>query len=652
MASNISPGVYTKIIDLSAYVAEVPSTIGCICYLSEKGEDNTLKFIGSRQELISEFGEPNIATYGKAYGQGLYEAYNFLGESGALYVLRGLPDDATYANMRIDAVMGASDATCAVEITYVDSLNSKTEMITNLQSSAPTYPLGFLYPIGRGQYYNKLAVRITEVANPIISDVYVIDVYEKQSDGDDQIVESFEISFDPRAMDDAGSSIYVGEVLDLYSGLLRWEMILSNEEYTDGYKLLAKIYDKDIGLTTIDINPGTAEIADNKQDFSDYQTNPATGNAEFMIAAKDGKGNKIWGWIGLSAGVDNEVAEMWDGRDLDSSSRGWQGDLANFDPNSSVTYLVKKADTSIATAFTSSTPVPLRKGSDGSLLDASGDLDTAEATQLLSQAYAGLIDDAILDTENYYFTIVWDAGYPSDVKTQISSLVQTRRDCVAIIDNGDNPTFNAAITRRLQYHTYNNYFTAIYEEFNKVYDPFTGQDVWFSPLYHMSYLLPRNDNVAEIWWAAAGFNRGAIESIKELRFNPKQGQRDQMYLKQLNPIVKFNQGYVVWGQLTSQARPSALQDLNIVRLVLYCKRALEQFCRFYIFELNDEITWSKVSGEIVEFLERIKQKRGLYNYSVDVSATDYERKRKTFHVDIILEPTRVVEKIELNFFIK
>ena len=205
---------------------------------------------------------------------------------------------------------------------------------------------------------------------------------------------------------------------------------------------------------------------------------------------------------------------------------------------------------------------------------------------------------------------------------------------------------------RLQYHVMNNYFCALYEEYNKVYDPFTGKDVWFSPLYHMSYLLPRNDNVAEIWWAAAGFTRGAIDSIKELRFNPKQGQRDQMYLKQLNPIVRFNQGYVVWGQLTTQSKPSALQDLNIVRLVLYCKRALEQFCRYFIFELNDATTWSLVSGNIVEFLERIKQQRGLYNYSVSVGATAYERKRKTFHVDVILEPTRVVEKIELNFFIK
>jgi phage tail sheath protein FI len=294
----------------------------------------------------------------------------------------------------------------------------------------------------------------------------------------------------------------------------------------------------------------------------------------------------------------------------------------------------------------------MRKGSDGSLLDASGDLDTAEAIQLLAQGYAGVIDDDVLDTENVYFSMVFDAGYPSDVKTSISTLVQTRRDCVGILDNGDNATVSAALSTRNNTNTFNTYFLALYESYNKVFDIWTGQDVWFSPVYHMSYILPRNDNVAEIWFAAAGFSRAAIDTIKELRYNPRLGERDQLYLKQLNPIVKFNPGYVVWGQLTTQARASALQDLNIVRLVLFIKRAFEEFCRFFIFEQNDEITWSQVSTNLVDFLEVIKNKRGLFAYAVDVGATDYERRTKRFHVNVTLDPTRVVEQIELNFFIK
>jgi len=652
--SNISPGVYTKIIDLSTFVQNVPSTIGLLCGFSKKGRDNEVIFVGSRSEYISEWGEPNIADYGKNFGQGPYIGYNFLGESGSLYWMRLMADDAAYANLRIDAQLAAADTTASISITYVESINTKAELKTNLAVDGDKQPLCFLYPIGRGEHYNSIGVRITEFSNPLLYDTYVMDIYEKQSDGDDIIIESFNISFDPAAKDNSGDSLWIQSVLETYSSVLRADMILSeaNDTYTAGYDLAVRTYDKDIGVVSANITGGSGSITDNKQDFSDWQTTPETGDATYRIVAKDAKGNTINGWLGASSGTDNETVNVFAERDLDTATQGWNGDISSFDINSTISYRIKKSLVSVATAFVSSEPQPLRKGTEGSLIDAQGDLDTDEAETLLEQAYSGITDDTILDPESIYFTLVYDAGYPADVKTAISTLCQTRRDCVGILDNGDNATVNAALDTRNDTNTFNNYFVALYESFNKVSDPFTGADVWFSPIYHMAYLLPRNDNVAELWFAVAGFNRASIDSIKEMRYNPRLGQRDQMYLKQLNPIVKFAQGHVVWGQLTSQAKASALQDLNIVRLVLYAKRALEQYCRFFVFEQNDEITWGQVAGSVVDFLEVIKQNRGLDSYTVDVGATDYERKTKIFHVDVTLQPTRVVEKIELNFFIK
>jgi hypothetical protein len=656
--ANVSPGVFTKIIDLSQFVQAVPSTIGFISALTEKGEDNVLRFIGSRADFIAEYGEPNISVYGKNYGQGPYCAYNYLGESGALFFIRALPDNATYSNIRIDATMGASDATAGFQITYVEGVNYTEEFGTNLQSSGTTYPICFLRPIGRGQWYNKLGIRLTEVANPTLWDQYILDVYERQSDGDDVIIESFEVSFDPLARDNAGDSLWIVDILNLYSTVLRAEMYI--DEATDrlsaGYDQNVRVYDKDIGTTTVTLTGGSAAIEDVKQDFSDWES--AAGPADYIVISKDAKGNEIWGWLGAAAGTDDESILVYSDRMLTSQS--WNGNTTDFDVNSETEYRIKKSYGSISGAFTSSEPVPLRKGSEGDLLQADGSLDTTEAKTLLAQAYGGTLTssvdgssaiDDVLDNENTYFSMVFDCGYPTDVKTAISTLCQTRRDCVAILDNGDNPTASAALDTRNNTNTFNNYFVALYESYNKVFDSFTGQDMWVSPVYHMSYILPRNDNVAELWFAAAGFNRAAIDTIKDLRYNPRLGERDQLYLKQLNPIVKFNPGYVVWGQLTSQAKASALQDLNIVRLVLYIKRAFEDFCKFFIFEQNDEITWSLVAGQLVAFLEVIRKKRGLYNYSVDVGATEYERKTKKFHVNVTLDPTRVVEQIQLNFFI-
>ena len=123
-------------------------------------------------------------------------------------------------------------------------------------------------------------------------------------------------------------------------------------------------------------------------------------------------------------------------------------------------------------------------------------------------------------------------------------------------------------------------------------------------------------------------------------------------LKQLNPIVHFAQGYVPFSQLTTQAKASAMQDLNIIRLVLYIDRAFKLFCRFYIFEMNDALTWNRISNNMVPFLEDIKNRRGLYGYSVDVGASEYEIKTKQCHANIMLNPTRVLEKINLNFYIQ
>jgi hypothetical protein len=657
--ANVSPGVYTKIIDLSTYVQAVPSTIGFACGLTRKGRDNELVFVGSRSEFITEWGEPNVNDYGKNYGQGPYIAYNHLGESGALYWIRCLPSDAAYANLRIDTRLASADATASISITYVDAVNTIDEIKTGLEVSGDTQPLCYIYPIGRGDYYNALGIRFTEHSNPTLSGVYVLDIYERQADGSDVIIESFEVSFDPYATDVSGDSIFISYVLATYSSVLRADMLKSNGFYTSGYDLIVRSYDKEIGAITINSTDGTASLTDNKQDFSDWDKDPESGNSNYVLIVKDARGTEIWGWMGAAGGTENDTVNIFNERNLTTASQNWNGDTANFDYNSTITYDVKKAKASVATAFISSEPAPLKKGSEGSLRNAEGTVDPTTAENLLEQAYSGLLVsttgdyvDDIMDTDLVYFSIVYDAGYPSDVKTAISTLCNTRRDCVGIMDNGDNATFNLAISRRTSVHTFNNYYVSLYESFNKISDAFSGNDIWVSPVYHLSYLLPRNDNVAELWFAAAGFNRGAIESIKELRFNPRLSQRDQMYLKQLNPICKFSAGYVVWGQLTSQTKPSAMQDLNIVRLVLYCKKAIEQYCRNFIFEQNDPITWGQVSGAITDFLEVVKNRRGLDNYSIDVGATEYEKKTKTFHVNVTLQPTRVVEKIELNFYIR
>jgi len=568
--ANVSPGVFSKIIDLSEYVVGIPSTIGFLPIISEKGSDNKLILTNS-QDFYRDFGDPDILYVGKAYGQGPYVADAFLKQSDALYVVRCLPqgvdgvDDAEYGNMCL-----AVDSTGAVTVTNTDSLNTDTEISSTLATGDPTIAVIF-YGVGRGEFYNNFRIKISQSSNPLETTTYLLDLYKRQEEDNVEsgypqyeIIESFEISFDNTQLDDAGESKFVEDVINRYSVYLR-----------------------------CDADAATCKVAND-------------------------------------------------------ASENWGEDFATFTLTDGDNYSYANPKFN------------LKYGSSGGLFNTDGTVNTSAATSILTKAYAGTLDKKdgttlreVLNTEDYYFSIILDGGYPSDVKTNgIHTLVNTRLDCVAICDNGDTASVAAAITARNNSHTFNTKYLALYEPYNKVYDSYTGRDIWVSPVVHMANIITFTDNVGEIWDAPAGFNRATIANIKELRFNPVLSERDQLYLKQLNPIVKFSVGYTVWGQLTSQKRSTAMQDLSITRLVLYIKRALEEFCKFYVFEYSDDQTWQAIRSEVVNFLKTIQNRRGLYDFSVVVGADEYEIKAKKIHVDVILNPTRTVEQIHLNFFIK
>lgn len=479
----------------------------------------------------------------------------------------------------------------------------------NADGSGRYSGLFIIFGVGRGQWYNNFRIRITPHNIPMkaLENIYVLEIEKKQKamDYDSatkswvetfEVVQALEICLDPNKVDDSGDSLFIVDVLNNYFRYLK------------------------------------ADIAGEGDDESAMRE---------KIAWLDALIKKIKSKFAV---VDVEYESP-----LDGSTKTTQYDFSDlFDFWTKDTFVGAER---------------LGGGSDGDIND------PEVLKQLLVKAYSGLLKkayketgdpayvnpvyvDEVLNTEDYYFNIVMDAGYPTEVKNAIVSLCRdARKDCIAILDNGDNRTTSEALDKRLYVNTYNTFYAALYECYTKIYDVFTGKDIWVTPVYHMASIIPYTENVAELWYAPAGFNRATIDGIKSMRFSPRQGERDQFYLNQINPIVRFNVGFTVWGQLTTQKRPTAMQNINIVRLVLYIKRALEQFCKFYIFELNDETTWNAVKRNIELFLEEIKTKRGLYDYKVEVGATEYEIKKKIMHVNVTLNPVRVVEQIHLNFFI-
>lgn len=573
--AGISPGVYTKITDLSEYVRTVPSTIGFIAIVSDRGPDNQLVFTNARDFFI-DFGEPNINYGGKRFAQGKYVASSFLTMSDSLYVLRVMPTDSQFSNLcikGIDEEWGSSDSTGTVTAKSVVFSNETglDALFTGIDPEDETADTCVVfYGVGRGAWYDNFKINITKHRNTIrqIEGIYILDIYQRLTEDawnpdtnsfepDYGLIHSFEVSFDPDKRDSDAESIFVEDVVNRYCRF-------------------------------------------------------------------------------INCRADKDICRQYNDAGFD-----WSMPFVSY-----------------------SEGIALDNGDDGSIFDT--DSDTNFATTLLAKAYDGTLPkiwnvsaiegsyvDEVHDIENYYFNIIMDGGYDTEVKDKIVHLAKDlRQDCVAILDNEDNTTANDALTKRRDEHNYNDFHAAIYEPYTRIFDTWTGQYIWITPVYHLAKIIPYTDSVAELWNAPAGFNRAMVEGIEDFRFTPSQAYRDLFYLAQINPIVKFNVGNTVFGQLTSQKRPTALQDLNIVRLVLYVKRALEQFCRYYIFESNDQETWNAVQNQITKFLKVIHNKRGLYSYGVEVGATEYEIKSKQMHVNVTLTPVKVVERIYLNFTIK
>ena len=219
---NISPGVYTKIIDLSEYVQAVPGTIGFIPFISEQGPDNQLIFTNS-SDFYVDFGLPNINYVGKAYGQGPYMASSFLRESESLYVVRCLPDDAAWSNLKLSS--SAVDSTAYITSSSVSGLNTDAEMAANLADEGD---LVIFYGQGRGEFYNNYQIKISENANPESVGMYVLDIYKRQAENDPvtgnpqyEILSTFNISFDYRQLDPSGESMFIEDVLNKYSRFVK-----------------------------------------------------------------------------------------------------------------------------------------------------------------------------------------------------------------------------------------------------------------------------------------------------------------------------------------------------------------------------------------------------------------------------------------------
>ena len=315
------------------------------------------------------------------------------------------------------------------------------------------------------------------------------------------------------------------------------------------------------------------------------------------------------------------------------------------------------------TAFTSSIPVVGNGafgGASGSILTGDGlyyENITDDDTQGLVAANYSVAISLLNNKDAYQYNVISTPGLIHTFPTHASVLntlianTQNRGDSIAIVDLENygatiTATSNAAVS-------INSSYAAAYWPWLQITNPNTGKLNWTPASTLIPGVYAFNDASSEPWFAPAGINRGGLSTVVRPERKLTRAQRDTLYESNVNPIANFPAtGTVVFGQKTLQKKASALDRVNVRRLLIALKSYIGQVANNLVFEQNSIATRNSFLAQVNPYMESVQQRQGVYAFKVVMDSTNNTPDvidRNQMVGQIFLQPTRTAEFIILDF---
>jgi phage tail sheath protein FI len=256
---------------------------------------------------------------------------------------------------------------------------------------------------------------------------------------------------------------------------------------------------------------------------------------------------------------------------------------------------------------------------------------------------------------DYQFNLLLVPGLIDSLHTSaLTSLItntQQRADSFLLVDPvayGSN--YIAAVT---QASTRDNSYAGSYWPWCQIQDPATGKNVWVPASTVIAGVYAYSDKVGETWKAPAGLSRGGLQTVLRAEQKINQTMQDSLYAGKINPIMNFpGYGLIVFGQKTLQTKASALDRINVRRLLITLKSYISQIALTLVFEGNTIATRNQFLGQVNPYLESVKQREGLYAMKVvmdESNNTNDVIDRNEMKGGIYIQPTKTAEFIYLDF---
>lgn len=312
------------------------------------------------------------------------------------------------------------------------------------------------------------------------------------------------------------------------------------------------------------------------------------------------------------------------------------------------------------TAFTASIPLATSGGFEnatGGVMAGANFYDTIDSSNtqgVVGTDYTNMIN-LLSNTDDYKFNILLTPGlYNADYTSQATSIIsntQNRGDNLYVLDLVKYGQTVTSVTGQAK--SRNTSYAASYWPWVQVIDPDTGTQVWVPASTVMGGVFAYNDAVSDPWFAPAGINRGGLGQVVRPERKLAQSTRDTLYTSKVNPIASFpGTGVVVYGQKTLQTKASALDRVNVRRLLIAMKSFISQIANNLVFEQNSIATRNNFLAQVNPYLEGIQQRQGLYAFKVvmdDSNNTADVIDRNQLIGQIYVQPTRTAEFIYLDF---
>ena len=613
---QLSAGVSVSEVDLTTVIPSTSTSIGAFAGQFSWGPVNEVITVSDETRLADRFGTPTSSNY-----EYWFSAANFLAYSNSLRVVRA-------ANTTSSLNATANGNGILIENNGDYEQNHSTANTSN-------GPLTAKWAGDRGNslkismcpsataFSSNLTVTNSVTCNATSAGATTINVTGVANTG---LVVGDLISYDGgtsyvRVANVTATSIGITTAVGA-AGIVAGTAILRKWEYADQFG----------------IAPGTSEYATNNNGVND--------ELHVIVIDEDGK----------FTGTANTVLEKWafvskasDSKSPDGSTNYYKNIIndrsryvwwTGHQPGGSNwgSAVAGLTFTAISSPFTAS----LSGGADGTV--SNGDI---------INAYSNFENPDAVDVG-----LVISGPANQAIVSSLTTIVENRGDCVLfispeksdVVDNaGDEVTDIIAYRNVLPSSSYvvmDSGWKYQYDKYNDVYR-------WVPLNADVAGLCARTDLERDPWYSPGGFSRGQIRNSIKLAWNPTQSERDDLYIKGVNPVVTFSgEGTVLFGDKTLLEKPSAFDRINVRRLFIALEKTISRAARSSLFEFNDQFTRAQFVSIVEPYLRDVRGRRGITDYRVVCDETNNTPEvvdRNEFVGDIYIKPARSINFIQLNF---